>query len=438
MFQDIKFNIKNFGPIFSANIKLNDLTLFIGQNNTGKSYTAMLIHIIFNVINTIEKRLFIKIKEIIGNDFVRISLLRERKGILFGIDFNEDLRNKIQRYFEELIKDDKKEGKIEFPKELIELIYKNIKSGILQFLQEEFSDEIKRNFSSSLSDIIKNNKNFFQIEIIVGNEIKILFECENNTLIIKKFDILIPKVFILKKSTSRRINFSLKIEKGNNVIKKKLISILNRFNEKIIKFHSLDFANELLEIFFDDFIYHFKDLIRYNSLYLPATRSGLLQGQKALSASFMHLSSLAGIKPIQIPTLSGIITDFIVKITTMEREKKRYYKLAEYLEQEIINGRIDIQNGNAPLREIVYILSDNNKNLELHKSSSMVSELAPIILYFKYIVNDNNIIIIEEPEAHLHPDAQRAFARFIIKLIRAGVKLLITTHSDYLLLQLNN
>ena len=47
-------------------------------------------------------------------------------------------------------------------------------------------------------------------------------------------------------------------------------------------------------------------------------------------------------------------------------------------------------------------------------------------------------MIIEEPEAHLHPENQRILAKFLVKLIRKGVNVVITTHSEYLLEQLSS
>ena len=76
--------------------------------------------------------------------------------------------------------------------------------------------------------------------------------------------------------------------------------------------------------------------------------------------------------------------------------------------------------------------------LPLHRASSSVSELAPLILYLKYYVEPGSVLIIEEPEAHLHPENQRVLAKYLVRLVRRGVHVLITTHSDYLLEQLNN
>lgn len=47
-------------------------------------------------------------------------------------------------------------------------------------------------------------------------------------------------------------------------------------------------------------------------------------------------------------------------------------------------------------------------------------------------------MIIEEPEAHLHPAAQIVLARAFARLVTGGANLLITTHSDYFLQQIDN
>ena len=43
----LNLEMKDFGPIIEGNISLKPLTLFVGPNNSGKSYAAMLIHSIY-------------------------------------------------------------------------------------------------------------------------------------------------------------------------------------------------------------------------------------------------------------------------------------------------------------------------------------------------------------------------------------------------------
>ena len=42
--EDIIVSVSNFGPIEKGTVSVKPLTIFLGPNNTGKSYLAMLIH----------------------------------------------------------------------------------------------------------------------------------------------------------------------------------------------------------------------------------------------------------------------------------------------------------------------------------------------------------------------------------------------------------
>ena len=75
---------------------------------------------------------------------------------------------------------------------------------------------------------------------------------------------------------------------------------------------------------------------------------------------------------------------------------------------------------------------------QLHQVSSMVSEIAPLVLFLKYLVHPGHFFIFEEPESHLDPANQSRLARAIVMMVNAGVRVLVTTHSDIFLNQLNN
>ena len=68
----------------------------------------------------------------------------------------------------------------------------------------------------------------------------------------------------------------------------------------------------------------------------------------------------------------------------------------------------------------------------------MVTELTPVVLYLRYLVSPGDMLIIEEPEAHLHPGMQTVLAREIARLIHSGVRVIMTTHSEWFLEQIGN
>ena len=71
-------------------------------------------------------------------------------------------------------------------------------------------------------------------------------------------------------------------------------------------------------------------------------------------------------------------------------------------------------------------------------ASSMVSELAPVVLYLRHVVTRDNLLIVEEPESHLHPAIQVEFTRQLAALVRRGIRVIVTTHSEWLLEELAN
>ena len=71
-------------------------------------------------------------------------------------------------------------------------------------------------------------------------------------------------------------------------------------------------------------------------------------------------------------------------------------------------------------------------------ASSMVSELAPVVLYLRHIVLPEDLLVVEEPESHLHPAMQVEFARQLAAVVNSGIRVIITTHSECLLGALAN
>ena len=68
----------------------------------------------------------------------------------------------------------------------------------------------------------------------------------------------------------------------------------------------------------------------------------------------------------------------------------------------------------------------------------MISELAPIVLLLKRGVRPGELLILEEPESHLHPQAQVLLADALYELSRTGVNVILTTHSEFFVAQLSN
>ena len=89
-----------------------------------------------------------------------------------------------------------------------------------------------------------------------------------------------------------------------------------------------------------------------------------------------------------------------------------------------------------------YIKNNWGETVELKDGSSGQQEVLPLLaaIYdFPHEKMKNQLLIIEEPEAHIYPTAQRALVKMIAEAAREkGCKVMITTHSPYVPTCLNN
>lgn len=192
-----------------------------------------------------------------------------------------------------------------------------------------------------------------------------------------------------------------------------------------------------------------KELIPFNDMFfLPASRSGIIQSLYLLISSILRISPLEvfqllntiktneDVKRLIIERilLPGEINDFLLLLIQLHGYKNiniKYKYITEKFEY--------IMKGNIFLKDYTLYYHDyiNNIDVELNRSSSGIQELAPLYLITKYLITEGSLLIIEEPEAHLHPELIRSMARILAFLVRRGVYVIITTHSDYLIEQLS-
>ena len=89
----------------------------------------------------------------------------------------------------------------------------------------------------------------------------------------------------------------------------------------------------------------------------------------------------------------------------------------------------------------IRFVSEAQKNpfdIPLHIASSSVRGLSDLYFYLRHVARPNQLLIIDEPESHLDTRNQIMMARMLAHIVRNGVKVLVTTHSDYILKEINN
>lgn len=89
-------------------------------------------------------------------------------------------------------------------------------------------------------------------------------------------------------------------------------------------------------------------------------------------------------------------------------------------------------------QQLVFQLKGAGKpRFTMNEASSSIRALLDVGFYLRCRARVGDLFIIDEPELNLHPKSQRAFARLVARMVNAGIQVFITTHSDYLVKELN-
>ena len=187
---------------------------------------------------------------------------------------------------------------------------------------------------------------------------------------------------------------------------------------------------------------------RHPAFYLPADRTGLMNAHSTVVSALIQSATMAGIRQADpLPLLSGVRGDFLEQLVEMASKRQRRLRrgrehlrrVGKRIEDGILSGAVKV--GGLPglaYPHFTYHPGGWKAGLPLANASSMVSELAPVVLYLRHVVVPNDLLIIDEPESHLHPAMQVAFTQQIAEMVQAGVRVIVTTHSEWVLEELGN
>jgi predicted ATP-binding protein involved in virulence len=153
----------------------------------------------------------------------------------------------------------------------------------------------------------------------------------------------------------------------------------------------------------------------------------------------------------------------VVNFSTLLKLMKRSYALSvehnvEFISIEIQNleqrGTSEVMKNNPALLKtfkdiaggtykatkegaIYFTPKGTALKLGLGEASSAARSLMVLWFWLNHEAKPGDMLMIDEPELNLHPANQRRLARFLAALVNAGIRIFLTTHSDYIVKELN-
>ena len=401
----LELEVTNFGPIVEAKIELRPLTVFVGPSNTGKSYLAILIYALHRFMGRLPLWTRGSWKELHISD--------------------EDLESLVA-WWDLVEMRSPQDSMIPVPDDIAALIRPVFKQ--MHKFADVFDTEIRRCFGVDKTRQLIRHPGTNGATVTLRNHVQDDDEPFAYTFSTRG---TAPEFIASIPDTT-----PLQIERFLG----RFSGLLDRKNQdrKDLKFR-------LLWILWNAIFPYTVGEVYRPAYYLPADRTGVMHAHRVLVRSLIEGATSAGLRPTaSMPALSGVMADFLQQLIefddTPRRSHNRNRDLARDLEENILSGAVSVKKSDIGYPRFFYIPQGwkEAKELPLMNASSMVSELAPLVLYLRHVVAPGDLLIIEEPESHLHPAMQAAFARQLAQVVKAGIRVIVTTHSEWVLDQFAN
>lgn len=111
--------------------------------------------------------------------------------------------------------------------------------------------------------------------------------------------------------------------------------------------------------------------------------------------------------------------------------------LGKRLATDVVGGRLDFDNDSAQVSRRLR-LRFGELDLPPQGGHSLLRSLGALDLYLRHVAQPGDVILIDEPEMNAHPTTQLAIAEFIAMMVNAGLRVIATTHSPYIVDHLHN
>ena len=419
----LELEVANFGPIVEAKIDLRPLTVFVGPSNTGKSYLAILIYALHRFFRAGPYPIM---RPLTSGSLDDLDLPDNEFDRLPDDEFDHILQ--ALRAWEV----ENHEHNVALSAPVADLVLPLLRN-VDGLFKEVLAEEITRCFGVDGTKDLIRHPGSNNAEVVLqssglgedGNTAPFKYAL-SMTRTGPQLITTIPEEAPLRiEGPPRRYGYS---------------SRLLRWRDDIDRGEGVGEVSEHLANSVLSFIL---GPMTRPAHYLPSDRTGVMHAHRVLVSSLINRVSQPRLhRDDPLPDLSGVVADFLNQLIKLgdhsERQRNKTDALAKHIEQAILTGSVQIKTSAMGYPQFFYKPDGWKNALPLMNTSSMVSELAPVVLYLRHVIQPGETLIIEEPESHLHPAMQVEFTRQIAALVNAGVRVIVTTHSEWVLETLAN
>lgn len=402
----MKFNvdIKNFGMIKEATVKVSPFTVLAGSNSSGKSFITRALYSFFSTINKdyITTGSFTNIR--VAGSFLNHAFQSVSNPSQNFIDLHYELTSEIS-IVPDLIKE------VLGTRTFIE------QSEKTSFIIDKISSVIGKIEDTSLS---VNSYKKYKSYVSNLNEVK-------RILVSTKMILSSPEDYLIS-----RIEKDFKDALKNNFQALSLENLIN-FNAKKSSFVFDSIGSIKIESDDIEFELNSNGIVDiqslYNVVYLESPiywklRSALedVKESRSMTSLFRRRKNnqLTG-----VPQYFYDLLD-LLKENVKDSGKSKGIKEVEEKIDNILKGELAIsENGDIHFKDVV-----SNKSVDLNLTATGVTSLGVIsLLLKKNVISEGSFIFFDEPEVNLHPAWQKVMVEVLCSLSLAGVNIVMATHS---------
>ena len=386
----MKFRFTNLGPVKDTTLELGDLTVIAGLNNTGKTYTVYTLYG------------FLKMW--------RQSPLAARRALRESPDLFPELPGLIAQ----LIRDGSAtwqpgaatlaRDRAAYAKHLAQYFSKRHLPGVFSSQRADFA---RARLSLNLEDACL--KDSYQTTVLLPGRTALTFEFDGTRLLTSLADNRQAPHQAAAIETAVTYQYTRLLL--DHLLPDPFILSAERFG---------------ISLFYKDLDY------RRNQLVDALQKE---QYRKDRDSSFPYWLLDATTSRYSLPVKDNI--DYTRSIPDLKNDRSELHSDKFFNDiKDLLGGYYS--NAGADLRFISKSRKTDHFNIPLHLASSSARGLSDLYFYLKHVAKRDQLLIIDEPESHLDTANQIRLARVLARLVRAGLRILITTHSDYLIKEVNN